>query len=916
MSMRQIFSNLTAIIIFFIIFWINPTSIFAAGISLDSTFGTNGKVITSFEKNSSAYYIAMQSDRKILMAGAVYNGSNYDWVITRYNINGSLDTSFGTNGIVTKDFGGFDDGLAVVKLQNDGKILVGGSANATAGKYEWTLARYNINGTADGSFGNNGFVDTSINGSMLQLIQNIIIQPDGEIVAIGFATIGSNSDDVTVARYNTNGSLDTTFGNGNGYVTTPISTSVTPNDRGKAVILQPDGKIVVLAEFDAGGHDEIALLRYNSDGTLDSTFGTGGIVRTQIGGSDGARDIALQSDGKIVVTGTTNLNTLSDTYVARYNTDGTLDTSFGTSGIVVHSFSNGNDGANSLLLLPNGKILLGGYDDTGITNGTNFALMEFNSNGTVDTSFGTNGIYTTPVGLGGNDSIISLATQNDGKIITAGNASNGNYNDWALVRYTTQNPLTDFKQTDPTWSNNPNPPIGSSNYITATLLDHNSQCRDMYWWGCAITSVADVLKSYEYNTVTINGNSLTAIDPGSFNTWMTKNNIFSDCGAIFQLMGSSVGIANPIPFWVSNTTSRNTAKTMIDNALSKGNLPIVGVNTIYGTHFIVLSQKLPDLADGTPDYSIIDPALYPFSANTPGNTDKALSNTYKWSNVFEVVVFDKNSTLTAKTINIIGHSPIQLLVTDPNGIQTGYQSFSNTSLNNIPNSSYGTDPGIRDINGSVSKAPESIIYDQNNPTNGIYTLQVYGTGNGVYTLDFMSKTASASAIHHIISGTAIKGKTDTYLITISDANDPIAVQRKVTIQVIPDKIYPKSGIIAVTILGQLGLDVKNITVNSIKLGTENAKPILNRSYAIDINNDRIKDLLLFFSANQTGLTTKDTQLCLTGTTKDGLGFRGCDTVSVINPKIPPAQPPFLNLIGPIDQSQSVDIRNFLNSFKN
>jgi uncharacterized delta-60 repeat protein len=917
MSKQCVFSNLIGAIIFFIITLINPTSIFAAGISLDLSFGTNGKVITSFEKNSDAIGMTKQSDGKIIIVGDTSNGNNLDWAIARYNTDGSLDSHFGTNGEIIKDFGGYDDSLwGGIIIQPDGKIIVGGYSKPI-GNYLWTLARFNVKGTTDPLFNNNGIVTTSFSAN-LSVIKGLLLQSDNKIVAIGYRhdPIDNTSDDVAVARYNPDGSLDTSFGGGNGYVTTPISTWITPNDRGKVGVLQPDGKIIVFAEFDAGNHDETALLRYNSDGTLDNSFGSGGIVKTQMGSSDQANAMVLQPDGKIVVAGTTNTNSVSDTYIARYNTDGSLDATFGTGGKMVYSFSSGNDGANSMILLSNGKILLGGYDDTGISAGTNFALMQFNTDGTVDTSFGTNGLYTTPVGTGGDDRITSIALQNDGKIVAAGTSSNGSYNNWALVRYTTVNPIADFKQTDPTWSNNPNPPVGSSNYITATLLDHSSQCRDMYWWGCAITSVADVLKSYGYNTVTVNGNSSTAIDPSSFNAWMTENNIFSDCGALFQFMGSSVAIANPLPFWVSSTASRNTAKTMVDAALSQGNLPIIGVNTIYGTHFIVLSKKLPDLSNGTPDYSIIDPALYPFIANTPGNTGKALSDTYKWNNIFEVVVFDKNSSPTAKSISFVGHSPIQLLVTNPNGKQTGYQSSSHPYVDDIPQSSYGIDPGVRDINGNAPKAPESIIYDQNNPVNGIYTLQVYGTGNGSYTVDFMSKTASASAVHHIISGTAVKGKTDTYSVTVSDANDPIVVQRKVTMQVIPDKIYPKSGLIGVTILGKSDFDVKNIAVSSIRLGNGNAKPILNTSYTIDINNDRIKDLLLFFSASQTDLTSKDTQLCLTGMTKDGAEFKGCDTISVITPKLPPVLPPFWNLIGPIDQKQSSDIHNFVNSFRN
>ena len=496
-----------------------------------------------------------------------------------------------------------------------------------------------------------------------------------------------------------------------------------------------------------------------------------------------------------------------------------------------------------------------------------------------------------------NDNLVKDVSLQDalpaGKIaFRAGTGANPNSETWfdnLIVTGLDSSKVSDFKQTDPTWSNNPNPPHGLNNYIYSTLLDHNSNCRDMYMWGCAITAVADVLKSYGFNTVVLKGNSIKQINPGSFNDWMTENNIFSECGALFQLMGQSVGIANPVPFWINNDPNRKTtAKIMIDDALTAGNLPIVGVNTTYGTHFIVLSKRLADLSDGTPDYLIIDPALYPFTANDPGNTGKTLSATYKWSDVYETIIFNKQSQPTAKTISFIGHSPIQMLITDPNGKNTGYESTANSYLNDIPESSYGADHGIADIDGQVPKAPESIIYDQNNPINGTYTLKAYGTGNGPYTIDFVSMAASESAVHHIISGKATTGKTDTYFVTISsNSSNPIIVQRNVTIHVIPNIIYPKAGILGVTIAGESGFDVKKIDVSTVRLGNGKAKPLNNKGFLIGN-----KKLLLLFDTKKVGIASSDTQLCLSGNTEDAIGFRGCNAITVILPKTFPAFPPF------------------------
>jgi len=211
------------------------------------------------------------------------------------------------------------------------------------------------------------------------------------------------------------GDLDTSFGT-DGIVTTSISDG---SDRGYGLAILADGKILVSGRADfSSGVGEFAVVRYNSDGTLDTSFGTDGIVTTSISdGDDSGYELAIQADGKILVSGIADLYTLDDTgdfAVVRYSSDGTLDTSFGTDGIVTTGISDGNDESYGLAILADGKILVSGNAD--ISSGIgDFAVVRYNSDGSLDTSFGTDGIVTTSIS-NGNDKSYGLAIQTDGKV--------------------------------------------------------------------------------------------------------------------------------------------------------------------------------------------------------------------------------------------------------------------------------------------------------------------------------------------------------------------------------------------------------------------------------------------------------------------------------------------------------------------
>jgi uncharacterized delta-60 repeat protein len=279
----------------------------------------------------------------------------------------------------------------------------------------------------DTGFGTAGKVTTDFGGRN-DLGQSVVVQSDGKIVVAGNSFNGSN-DDFALVRYNADGALDSSFGTG-GKVVTDFGGF---DDAGNSAVVQSDGKIVV-AGFASGSNLDFALVRYNADGTLDGSFGTGGKVTTDLGGyNDVADRVALQSDGKIVVAGDSfnGTNSNYDFALVRYNADGTLDSSFGTGGKVTTDFSTSQDYGRSVVLQSDGKIVVAGY--SGAYPVSDIALVRYTAAGALDSSFGTGGKVITDF-AGFDDVGYSVALQSDGKILVAG-YSLTSYYDSALVRY-------------------------------------------------------------------------------------------------------------------------------------------------------------------------------------------------------------------------------------------------------------------------------------------------------------------------------------------------------------------------------------------------------------------------------------------------------------------------------------------------
>jgi uncharacterized delta-60 repeat protein len=420
----------------------------AAPGDLDTSFGSAGTVRTDFRGNfDEAKAVVIQRDGKIVAAGSSFSGSNtvQDFIVARYNPDGSRDDSFGNNGKVTTDFFGNVDSINAIAIQPDDKILVAGSAQlAGSGSTPrvFALARYNSDGSPDPSFGSAGVVTTSFSGNFAAA-SAVMLQPDGKIVVAGAAdfnpAVPGSGQDFALARYNANGTLDGTFGTG-GKVVLDFFGGF---DQANAAVLQPNGKIIVVGSAPSTSSNQdigFALARVNPDGRPDVDFGSGGKQITHIFDRGAqANGVVLQPDGKIVLAGTAPHSAArgqgsSDFALARYNTNGLLDSSFGTGGLTAIPFPDGaTEQGNALVLSPDGKIIVAGAAFRTFSTPADFALARYNSDGSFDSGFGSGGIVRTDF-VGAADIAQAIAIQSDGNAVAAGKIFRNNF-DLALARY-------------------------------------------------------------------------------------------------------------------------------------------------------------------------------------------------------------------------------------------------------------------------------------------------------------------------------------------------------------------------------------------------------------------------------------------------------------------------------------------------
>ena len=428
--------------------WVGLSArLMAAPGDLDVSFGNGGIVTTAFGSgNDYGYDMALQSDGKIVVAG---QAADADFAVARYNPDGTLDTTFNGTGKVTTDFsGGVDSGNGVA-LQADGKIIVVGESTHGS-RHDLALARYNTNGSLDTSFGQAG------TGKIVTIVSTIgsgsigvrvAVQTDGRIVVGGYAMF--SNFDFFLVRYIADGTLDNTFGLG-GLVNTDMSGT---NEVLYGLVLQGDGKIVA-SGYDYAGRFQVG--RYNTNGSLDSSFNGTGKGELVSGGGYGA---VLMADGHIVVFGNSSDSNFK---VVRYTANGTYDTSTTT------AISFGSNGSNTGVVQGDGRIVAVGASFNGNTGSNDFALVRYNTDLSLDTGFHSTGIVTTHIGSSG-ASARGAAMQSDGRIVVAGYSSNGSKYIFTVARYQTFGNLVTSTPTHGSFTNNNRPMISGLADANATV---------------------------------------------------------------------------------------------------------------------------------------------------------------------------------------------------------------------------------------------------------------------------------------------------------------------------------------------------------------------------------------------------------------------------------------------------------------
>lgn len=432
---------------------------------LDASFANNGKLSISVTPlRNEAKSMVVQPDGKILAAGRAIIGVNYDFALVRFDVNGAMDGTFGLGGKVTTAIGSADDEAYAMALQPDGKIiLVGRSFNGT--EFDVALVRYLANGLLDTSFNFTGIVKTSTGPGNDEAFA-VTIQTDGKIVVAGHSGNGADTD-FMLLRLEANGNIDTNYGT-NGVVHTDFSGF---EDSAYAMSQQPDGKIVVAGQSFNGTDEDYALARYLTDGSLDTSFHNDGRQTTDF--TEGAniyqdygQALAIQPDGKIVVVGYAKKAT-SQTVItlARYAPNGDLDVNFGIAGKITAYVYSTIEKAQAVVVQPDGKLVVACTAFSSFYK-NDFALIRFDGIGKPDASFGYNGKVTTDFQVSA-DHAMAVAMQPDGKILAAGDA----FSNFAIARYLSGLNVgaLDLPNPDPALSVYPNPVTQGAAILTYSL---------------------------------------------------------------------------------------------------------------------------------------------------------------------------------------------------------------------------------------------------------------------------------------------------------------------------------------------------------------------------------------------------------------------------------------------------------------
>lgn len=509
--------------------------------SLDTGFDGDGRVLVDYATSRTrANALAIQSDGKILIGG--YAGDSVatilDFAIARLNTNGSLDTGFDGDGKTTTSFTGTRSTIYGLALQSDGKIAAVGSSQNVSDR-DIVLARYNTDGTLDTSFDFDGRVTTIIGDDFPS---GIAIQSNGKLVVSGFSVANQTTPAAMLSvRYNTDGLLDNTY-NATGYVTTSVPDRLA---RANALAIRPDGKIVLAGLSTNLAVSDVLIARYETNGSPDTTLDGDGLATVKTDNSaDQAFDIALQRDGKILATGYSYGSGVHNTTIARYNLNGTLDTGFGSNGSIIVPAAIDNDQYGfEIASQTDNKVVV----SVGLYFGGPYKTLRFNENGTPDNTFGTNGVSTVQVGSQ-SDLASAMAIQPDGKILSGGSSS-GTVTGQSLLRL-----LSD---------GTPDPAFGANGSVITPAEGRSEVVRTFAFQADGKIVAAGTSQN--------NSSQVTSFFVTRYNANGTVDNSFGDMGTVITTMGNYAG--------PNSMVIQRDGKIVVLGPLGAGNSVIVRYNT-------------------------------------------------------------------------------------------------------------------------------------------------------------------------------------------------------------------------------------------------------------------------------------------------------------------------------------------------
>ncbi len=404
--------------------------VFAAPGDFDPTFNPPSGLVF-YDPGESGTSVAVQEDGKIVVAGSIENGAQTDVLLLRYNPEGTLDATFGANGVVVYGTPAGDESATGLLLDSHGRVVVtGGAFNGS--NNDVLVLRYGADGQLDPTFGTNGVFTYNAPANDADFARMAALQPVSEKIVVVGGTFNGTNNDVLLLTLNPDGSLDPAFGTNGAFV---FDGPANGDDVGEAIAIQPDGKIIMAGGTFNGPNSEVLLLRLNPDGSFDANFAGGDGVATYgaAGTNVAAKTLALQDDGKVVVAGGIVIGASIDLLLMRFNGNGLIDTTFGPVGILVYGDQTLNESAKAMALQPDGRILVAGIANNGSND--DGLLLRYTAAGELDDGFGVDGALLFNSSINGIDSFNGLAVQPDGKILVTGRVAPGTLNyDVVLLR--------------------------------------------------------------------------------------------------------------------------------------------------------------------------------------------------------------------------------------------------------------------------------------------------------------------------------------------------------------------------------------------------------------------------------------------------------------------------------------------------